>query len=647
MNYRHYITVSGSRTEVTPLGWRECSLVDSKDNEIFYRRRLEGSLVFVGADYTYLLTLEVNSPCLDITYEVEKKEGGIYRLYWRGHFSTSDGEIDLDRCTFTVTPKPLDSYSVIDLYGDEQYNILSAGLTLRTVNTYDVVFTRNYYLRDVIQYLLRRFAPSANIVSWFLDNDINPIIGGENQYKYLTIAQKSDIKRPTAANPATIGMMSFNEAMEILRMYNLYYTFDGTTLRIEHYDFWQGSEGMDLRTQTKRNNKYSYDKSDMPKYEKFAFMEAKDGAYVEHTISYDSPCVDEKLTTEYRTRVTTDLSYIINSMGKEEISDISDDGWVIIANYVDSGLWAYRGVAWSSPLSTYNFVNSWAYLLRAFFFHGRVLMKGKIQGTTYDFISSRKIRLQETPAIICDEFAPEDYITTELGEWLKQKGYVKQATLHPDGKAELQLMYGEDKNEEVKMPTRVKSIQCFVDSSEVTTILSEEPLTDLYYWIWFNDDNDASACMEIMIPAGTMRQVDAITYGNPVTSQKFIISSLTGWTFIYDDNLPYTTSPDCGTGTPPEPPPGTPPDPTTMIGAGQATNCAPVRVTWSPSLGATYYKLYRRETGWVFVDNVHGTMYDDYWAGLQDGVEFFYRVQACNADGCSADSNEVNVIAQC
>lgn len=661
MRYRFYITALSSRVEVFPLNHWKTSLVDERDDgKVYYRRKFSGSLQFTdnngGDDFSLLYLIEVNSPCERLILEIEEKDSGAdtYHNYWTGHFSTTDGSFDLDKCTFTVTPLPYDDYFELDVYGDEERNILDAGLSEVTVKTYEEDYTHNYFITDVIEYLLQAIVPGATLTSWFLQNAVNPVLGGTNQYQYLTIAQKSDIKRPDASNPATIGMLSFNQIMDFLRMYNLYWTFDGSELRIEHYDFWEGKAGLDLRTQqlSQRANKYSYLKDDMPKYEKFAFMEAGDGAYVEHTISYDSPCVNNTLTEEYRSDVTTDLSYIVACMADPDlVGNISDDGWVILASYYDGADYhVYYGIAYGSPFATYNFVNSWAYLLRAFFMHGRVLMSGYIQGVAYDFVSARKTKQQEIGAIVCygDGYDPVDYITTELGEtWFGgQKGYVKQATIHPDGKVEFTLLYGEDKNTEVELPERLKTIHCVTDGSytTVTTYLSEPSLVDLYYWLWFNDDADPSACMEIEILAGTTYQVDNIIYANPVVSVKFNISDLIGWSFSWNDNAPVNTTTDCGAAVPPAVPAAT-----TMIAASQLSNCAKVDVSWNASAGATYYKLYRSQDGGVFsfVDNIMGTSYEDFWAGLQDGSTFEYKVQCCSGGGCSADSDTKTVITLC
>jgi len=125
-------------------------------------------------------------------------------------------------------------------------------------------------------------------------------------------------------------------------------------------------------------------------------MEGGDGNYVNHTISYQVECVnnDEGSTKSEAVKVTTDLSYIIECMSSVGMEgNISDDGWVILANEYDSvDYHVYYGISYASFYASYNYVNSWSYLLRAFFLHDRVLMTGLIQGIAIDFISARNSR---------------------------------------------------------------------------------------------------------------------------------------------------------------------------------------------------------------------------------------------------------------
>ena len=661
MTYRFYITIGSSQTEVHPLNFLKTSLQDTMDDDvIFYRRKFSGTLRFISDDYDLIYMVEQVDPCTELILTIEQRDSGAatYHTYWTGYFTTMDGRFDLDNCFFEVTPKPYDSYKDMDENWEDEYNILNemSAVKVSTWTDYPLEeYKENYFITDVIEHLLQKFAPAATLTSFFLQNATNPVLGGVNQYQYLTIAQKSDIKRPNATNPATIGMMSLKRILEMLRMYNLFWTFDGSVLRIEHYDFWTSADGLDLRTQSlaQKSNKYSYLKDRMPKYEKFTFAESKDGNFTEHIISYSSPCVSE--STALAIPVTTDLSYIIQSMSTAGMEgNIADEGWVILANSYDGADYhVYYGAAYASPNSVYNYVNSWAYVLRAFWMHGRVLLSGFINGVPYDFISVRKTKEQEVNAIVCyeDGYDPNDAITTELGETYfgGLKGQVKQATIYPDGRVNFNLLYGEDRNTEVVLPIRTKNLRIIIDTSsytEIVSILSEPNIYDTYYWILWNDSVVGEVCQEIMIPAGTTYQEDLSDLTEPFASIKFNYSdaSLSGWTITYNDNAPMTATIDCPA-VPPVPP--APPAATTMIGAGQTSDCAPVHVSWNASATATYYVLYRKPDfgladNWVVIDSTVNTYYDDVNQCDQVGVMMTYKVKACNIAGCSADSDETS-----
>ena len=673
--YRFFVTINSSVQEVHPLNFMQTSLVDSQENgQIFYRRKFSGTLRFYNNekesidDFDLFYLVEVVDPCTEIYLLIEQKDSGAdtWHTYWEGYFSTTDGRFDLDNCTFDITPKPYDNYKAFTEKGEDEYNILyDLDASKVTVNTLAPAeqYNENLFVIDVIEYLVAQIAPAATVTSWFLNNDTNPVLGGTNKYRYLTIAQKSDIKRPNASNPAPVGMMSFNQMMEILKaMYNVFWTYDGTTVRIEHYDYWGSTAGLDLTTQklSEKSNKYSYLKGNMPKYEKFSFMEAYDFSYVTHTISYESPCLESTQSDEVAINVTTDLSYIIYCMATSGYEgNISDDGWVVLANELSGGnYYVYYGTPLGSAVGSYNYPNSWADLIRSFFMHGRVLMIGFIQSLPYDFISVRKTKQQEIKAIVCweDGYDPNDYITTELGEdWFGgQKGFVEESALHPDGRIDFRLLYGEDKNTDVELPTRTKNLHIIIDTSsytEIISVLSEPNVYDTYYWILWNDGVVGEVCQEIMIPAGTVYQEDVSDLAEIFASIKFNLtdSSLTGWHVIYNDNAPITATLDCPA-VPPVPP--AVPAATTMIGAGQLSDCAVINVSWNASALATYYQLYRNPdfslaNNWVLIDSTVNTYYDDPNQCDQAGYTFTYKVKACNISGCSADSDTTSHDVMC
>ena len=301
-------------------------------------------------------------------------------------------------------------------------------------------------------------------------------------------------------------------------MYNVFWTFDGTTLRIEHYEYWSSSAGLNIITQrlAERSNKYSYVRENMYRQEKFNFMEWSNRNFGQHVISYSAHCTEDSIY-EFNNNVTTDIDFIYkcaNAIDGYDPSLISDDGWVILATY-PSGVdyIVYYGTAYEDPAASNNYVNSWSYLLYNYFLYGRVLITGKINGVDVDFISSRRTKSQEVSASVCyeDNYDPNDYITTELGEtWFGgQKGYVKQAIIRHDGRVDFNLLYGEDRNETPTPVTKYKTLHCIIDLPRyVYSYLSEPNLVDTYYVVLFDDGEETEECLEISIPAGTVYQQD-------------------------------------------------------------------------------------------------------------------------------------------
>ena len=673
MNYRFYITVGSSRVECFPQNFLKTSLVDQKeDGKAYYRRKFNGTLRFycntkIGTSdfdllyYTEELIVSGVLGCQEIILEIEQKNSGAntYHNYWTGYFTTADGAWDLDNSTFDVTPKPYDNYKNFDLEGDTEYNILQAGGPDNVVATSTVfpaeTYDRNFWLTDVIEYMVQNIEPAAVIVSNFLNNATNPVTNDVNKWRYLTLAQKSDIKRPNSTNQATVGILSFNDLMEMLQIFNLFWAYDGTTFRIEHYDYWQGIEGMDLRTQpiAARQNKYDYLKESMPRYEKFSFMEADDTNYTPHVISYDPNCVDEKGKVEVAYKVTTDLDYIYKCANEVDgfvESAISDEGWVILANNESGGLYfVHYGAAYNNANASNNYVVSWSYLLRTLFMHGRVLMSGEIERSPIDFISVVKTRKQPIKAIVCheDNYAPEDYITTELGETYLggQKGYVHTATLHPDGHAEFMLVYGEDKNTTPTPVTKYKVINVVVNlPRSITTTLSEPNTVDTYFTLLFDDGLFEEECYEVIIPAGTVYQdEDTATEHTTFDGMYPYDPSLDGWVIYVNGSMTFDIIADCGS--PPPPPVSVPGEPV-LNPPTQSDQWECVLVGWSVVASATYYQIYRSIDGGAY--DLAGTVpssmttFDDCEASNHDyrPATFCYQIKACNVLGCSAYSNE-------
>jgi len=663
--YKFYVTILSSVVEVHPLNFNQTTInYQKEDGQIFYRNKFNGTLRFYGDDFELFNLVEIVDNCQQLMFEIKRRISGTdtYETYWLGYFSTTEGSFDLDNCTFDVTPLTYDNYMVFDEHGDDEYNILDIPTSVTTHVNYNTsyTYTRNRWLMDVIEFLADKIVPGINVSSIILDSTYNYLTGGDNVYNLLTIAQKSDIKRPTSSNPATIAMLSYNELMDILKMMNLYWKYDGATLTIEHISWFDNAAGMDIRTQkiAQKSNKYSYSKDKMPKYEKFSHMEAGNINFLPGTIYYDSMCVNQDSKSnisEYSNRVTTDVEYIIECMLSDDTtSNISDEGFVILANHAAGGgsYDVYVGTAFENNDVKFNNYLSWSYLFRMFFMHDRVLMDGYMNTELMDFISVRKTKKQKVNAIVCRDnaFDPEEYFTTELGETYfgGQKGFVENCSLKPSGEAELSLEYGEDENTLITVPAPIKVIHVVTsDGLTVKVYLSEKNPYTTIFWLWL----DGGTCQEISISAGVTYHTEALDITPPATTE-FILDdpSTTGWTFYWNDNEPIV-EPHVHMGCGPGVPPAIPAAPV-LSTVNQSGPCQPIRATWAASAGATSYQVYRKPDAYMvdaygIVATAYGVFWDDVQAGLEDATTFYYKVKACNISGCSADSNELNKTSTC
>jgi len=474
--------------EVFPLNFLSTSLVDEIEKErAFYRRKFNGKLLFGTNDkvidyddgvtvhnrmddFDLLWAQEQHDPCSKIYLHIHKIVEGAITQYWDGYFSTTDGYFDLDKCTFEVTPLANDDYVDLLDCADTQYNILHL-TTIVSTHAYlagfiDVNYTRNRWIarpgvapvlanNNVIWYIADQMLAGIIVSShFFTDTPNNYVTKAANHLLYLTIAQKSDIIRPTATNQATTALLSWNELMNILwTMFQVRWNFNGVnTINVEHESWFLHAGTWDIRNQlaTVATNKYSYLKEKMPKYERFAFMEADNPDFIGVPIYYDSACVDQDPDTnnkELSINVTTDLEYIYKNSTPIETNAISDDGFVILCNdatnHVEVEGGAYIGY-WKLNMHL-----SWANLHHRYFRYNRILIHGYMNEVDTPFWTALKTKKQDCSAIICSDYDPNDAIITELGmiHFGGVYGEVQRSELSPTGRIKLALLYGPADND--------------------------------------------------------------------------------------------------------------------------------------------------------------------------------------------------------
>ncbi len=314
-----------------------------------------------------------------------------------------------------------------------------------------------FNLLDVLTLLLKKTCPDLKIVSdffqWNPENPslINYVTGEASFVNNLKLYQKSDIKRPNATNPATKAETNFMKLFsDVLRIFNCGYFMEGNTLRVEHISWFEKNQNLNLvdiaidtkQTSLRGTRKYSYDKTKLPKFEYFEWMDEVSKEFEGTPIWYDNGCVedDDDLADSLTNRVentTTDMLYCFTNSGSG--SGVSDSGFVIVAtDSQNRAIWATNSVDIGGALP--NGVLSWPFLHKAFWMHGRVQMSGYMNVPTDEdewdatpvltqFKSSVPVKDQVPFSIrlCCDqisEFNPLDLQRSTLG-W----GEVKSAEL--------------------------------------------------------------------------------------------------------------------------------------------------------------------------------------------------------------------------
>lgn len=663
--YVFLIKYGSTTTVVQPLNFLETSIVYEKEkDQVFYRTKFQGELTFGGQklkdDFNLLWAYEQADPCARLDFMIYRN--GV--MWWQGYFATNEGKWDLDNCTFTITPNTYDKYSLWQDDGELEWNILDVAAMTDDIYCGGYIYngggTNNIFrlFWDVVEFIVGKVYATASVKSIFFTSATDYVTLLPNRNLYLTIAAKSDVKKPLASNPATISNMSFNELMHILKMFNCYWKYDEDLdeVRIEHISFFNHDVGIDLRNQkiARGSNKYRYIKESMPKYEKWMPMEAVGYDFVFGRIWYDSACVNQdndSNTWEYRNNVTTDIEMI---QSLDYVDGVSNDGFVILANYKSgSDYHTYLAPGVVDTTLKYNQYLSSAYLTYAYHRHDRVLSQGYVNNNTslVNFMSIKPNKQQEINAVVCEEIDPEDCLITELGmNYLDSlPAYVEKAVMKPYGEMNFVLLYGEVETYNPGIPALNKSFNINVTILELVIELSEPNIYDIYFSVWTNDDT----CDLFMVPAGTMYQEELLTQINPIVSIKWNLShsSLSGWIKTINESTTFDTASnaECSNGEPEDP---SVPDVPSILGVGQLTTCGPLIINWTSEVGATYYVLQRKPdySGGDTWESVYGgvaTTYNDDQAGVQDGVTFIYRVAAGNISGLSAYSAEESNTAMC
>ncbi len=318
----------------------------------------------------------------------------------------------------------------------------------------DITYSNCRLLKNVIEALVAKICPDITVVrsDFFQWNPLNPsllnyVYGGVNEYNFLTIAQKSDVKNPNASEKASIGNITWDQFAEWIFNIEVFYLVIDGELHIEHISRFVGTQGLDLtqgkfREYSEFQNRFKYAKEEMPRIEEYKFEEAENADFVGFPIEYKdgtgefSECVNDETDEKNFQDLTTDLKFIQNNPG-----DISNEGFVIFATIFDGV--DYRVITNNGLISGSPILNSpmaISILQDRFMRHNRILESGNLNRQFVNFESVQRFKKQDpfTIPFCCDDvFDPIDLLTTFLGQ-----GQVETAEIdYKDDTMEIKLKY--------------------------------------------------------------------------------------------------------------------------------------------------------------------------------------------------------------
>ena len=239
----------------------------------------------------------------------------------------------------------------------------------------------------------------------------------------LYFFQKSDIVRASAVNDATRFTYSMKEFLEEIKMLNIFWAITSIagvkTLRIEHYTYFDGANGLDLTTLGGGKYIVGLDSfktdSEVPNFESFAWQESFRPKFTTKRITYPPACATVQGNERTAKQLCTDFGGLV------ENPDAGLEGFFLMAT-VDIGGGEYLMNTLGGEA---NGAFAWENVLPALWADGRYHLAATANVDGYTVNSVAKTREQATITIkhcCSDTFEASELINTQLG-W----GEVKSA----------------------------------------------------------------------------------------------------------------------------------------------------------------------------------------------------------------------------
>lgn len=491
-NYKFYITDGTGTTEVFPLGFNNCKFVWEKNKNIAHIKiKFSGKLKFINnakqsiADFDYFYTKDQgDTRCEEMVFTIKRQcNGGSYENFWIGVFEVVEGDMDIDSCTFSVTPR-LKEY----IFEDKEINFIDVPGSFSVNVDADIASNTRAYprcknLSDTLTYFATNVSSGLiGIVSDFFQ--INPVTvsarnyvtNTTNRYTKLALASLSEIQEPLPSNPSTIEKITFKKLMDdLMVLFHVHWFVDeNLNIRIEHYKYFDGVAGIDLTiAQYEKwmvsSNKYSYDEEDTPKTETWTTLNSISQGKIIYGECGD---LNKNETVFSTTLINVDYYHIFYESG-----GASSPGLFLFATQTIVGQrWMY-GARQNEELVIPR-------LVLRFHRHGRPLKNATFEYTPgpFDFTlnsygdlfvySEKPVRKQVNISfpLCCDdvEIVASNYMTTGLGN-----GYIQNSEFNPKTNMFLTtLKYKLHEDQPDIIPTDLSGLDLWLKSDTGITLVS-------------------------------------------------------------------------------------------------------------------------------------------------------------------------------
>jgi len=249
--------------------------------------------------------------------------------------------------------------------------------------------------------------------------------------------QKSDIVRASASNDATRFTFSMKEFLNEIKLLNVLYSITNVagvkTLRIEHYTYYDGANGLDLTTEDGGKYIVGLDtfktESEVPNFESFAWQESYRPKFLTKRITYPPACATTQGDERTASQLNTDFG------GLNENPDAGLEGFFLMATHdVGGGEYLMNTLGGEA-----NGAFAWENVLPALWADGRYHpdATANVPGYVVNSVAKTREQAQITMKFCCSNaFEASELVQTQLG-W----GEVKSAEQDTErGTLKLQLL---------------------------------------------------------------------------------------------------------------------------------------------------------------------------------------------------------------